>query len=83
MRSLLDPVDPQGVAGQRGPHRPHGRERVLKALGPEIDFIVPELTMAPHNPAMSRLIPLSEAYRSKAFDGTGVKVEPLAERLAA
>ncbi len=54
-----------------------------KALGPEIDFIVPELTMAPHNPAMSRLIPLSEAYRSKAFDGTGVKVEPLAERLAA
>jgi FMN-dependent NADH-azoreductase len=54
-----------------------------EALGLEVDFIVPELTMAPHNPAMSELIPLSEASRAKAFDDAVVKAKNLAARLAA
>ena len=53
------------------------------ALALEVDFIVPELTMAPHNPAMSELIPLSEASRAKALDDSVVKSKGLAERLAA
>ncbi|MGW1667517.1 FMN-dependent NADH-azoreductase [Streptomyces sp. NPDC002324] len=54
-----------------------------ETLGLELDFIVPELTMAPHNPAMSELIPLSEASRAKAFDDAVVKAKNLAARLAA
>ena len=35
-------------------------ESVLKGtLGLDVDFIVPELTMAPRNPAMSELVPLT------------------------
>jgi FMN-dependent NADH-azoreductase len=52
-------------------------------LGLEVDFIVPELTMAPHNPAMSELIPLAEASRTKAFDDAATKAKSLAARLAA
>lgn len=52
-------------------------------LGLHVDFIVPELTMAPHNPAMSELIPLSEASRAKALDDAATKAKALAERLAA
>jgi FMN-dependent NADH-azoreductase len=54
-----------------------------ETLGLEVDFIVPELTMAPHNPAMSELIPLSEASRAKALDDAVAKAKGLAERLAA
>ncbi|MFE7765129.1 FMN-dependent NADH-azoreductase [Streptomyces sp. NPDC057438] len=54
-----------------------------ETLGLEVDFIVPELTMAPHNPAMSELIPLSEASRAKALDDAVVKAKNLAARLAA
>jgi FMN-dependent NADH-azoreductase len=53
------------------------------ALGLDVDFIVPELTMAPHNPAMSELIPLSEASRAQALDDAATKAKTLAERLAA
>ncbi|GAB2927566.1 FMN-dependent NADH-azoreductase [Streptomyces heilongjiangensis] len=52
-------------------------------LGLDVDFIVPELTMAPHNPAMSELIPLSEASRAQALDDAATKAKALAERLAA
>ncbi|MDX3638690.1 FMN-dependent NADH-azoreductase [Streptomyces sp. MB09-02B] len=52
-------------------------------LGLEVDFIVPELTMAPHNPAMSELVPLSEASRAKALDDAVAKAKSLAARLAA
>ncbi|WP_159770085.1 FMN-dependent NADH-azoreductase [Streptomyces sp. HM190] len=52
-------------------------------LGLDVDFIVPELTMAPHNPAMSGLIPLSEASRAQALDDAATKAKALAERLAA
>ncbi|MET9888730.1 NAD(P)H-dependent oxidoreductase [Streptomyces sp. NPDC006465] len=59
-------------------------EAVLRdMLGLDVDFIVPELTMAPHNPAMSELVPLFEASRSKALDDAATKAKEVAERLAA
>lgn len=59
-------------------------EAVLKnTLGLDLDFIVPELTMAPRNPAMSDLIPLYEASRNRAFEDATAKAKALAERLAA
>ncbi|WP_306189718.1 MULTISPECIES: FMN-dependent NADH-azoreductase [unclassified Streptomyces] len=53
------------------------------ALALDVDFIVPELTMAPHNPAMSELVPLFEASRERAFQDAATKAKALAERLAA
>ena len=53
------------------------------ALGLAVDFIVPELTMAPHNPAMTELVPLFEASRDRALEEAAVKTKQLAERLAA
>ncbi|MEU6773779.1 NAD(P)H-dependent oxidoreductase [Streptomyces sp. NPDC046759] len=53
------------------------------ALGLDVDFIVPELTMAPQNPAMAELIPLYEASRDRAFEEAAAKAKQLAERLAA
>jgi FMN-dependent NADH-azoreductase len=59
-------------------------QAVLKGtLGLDLDFIVPELTMAPRNPAMSELIPLYEASRQHAFEEATSKAKELAERLAA
>jgi FMN-dependent NADH-azoreductase len=52
-------------------------------LGLDLDFIVPELTMAPRNPAMSELVPLYEASRERAFQDASAKAKHLAERLAA
>ncbi|WP_151485163.1 FMN-dependent NADH-azoreductase [Streptomyces albicerus] len=58
-------------------------EAVLKrSLGLDLDFIVPELTMAPRNPAMSELVPLYEASRKRAFEDATTKAKELAERLA-
>jgi len=58
-------------------------EAVLgRTLGLDLDFIVPELTMAPRNPAMSELVPLWEASRARAFEEAGIKAKGLAERLA-
>ncbi|ANP51468.1 FMN-dependent NADH-azoreductase [Streptomyces griseochromogenes] len=53
------------------------------ALGMELDFIVPELTMAPQNPAMAELVPLFEASRERALQEAATKAKALAERLAA
>ncbi|MGV9348785.1 FMN-dependent NADH-azoreductase [Streptomyces spiralis] len=59
-------------------------EAVLRGtLGLDLDFIVPELTMAPRNPAMSDLVPLYEASRERAFEHATTKAKELAERLAA
>ncbi|MFE6623767.1 FMN-dependent NADH-azoreductase [Streptomyces sp. NPDC008086] len=59
-------------------------EAVLeRTLGLDLDFIVPELTLAPRNPAMSELIPLYEVSRKRAFEEAAVKAKELAERLAA
>ncbi|GEC03546.1 FMN-dependent NADH-azoreductase [Streptomyces spinoverrucosus] len=52
-------------------------------LALDLDFIVPELTMAPHNPAMAQLVPLFEASRDRAFEEAAYKAKELAERLAA
>ncbi|GHI04012.1 FMN-dependent NADH-azoreductase [Streptomyces cellostaticus] len=53
------------------------------ALALDLDFIVPELTMAPHNPAMAELVPLFEASRDRALQEAATKAKALAERLAA
>ncbi|MFJ7948921.1 FMN-dependent NADH-azoreductase [Streptomyces sp. NPDC096354] len=37
-------------------------------VGLDVEFIVPELTMAPHNPAMAELIPLAEASKAKTHE---------------
>ncbi|MFD7487957.1 FMN-dependent NADH-azoreductase [Streptomyces mirabilis] len=59
-------------------------EAVLKhTLGLDLDFIVPELTMAPRRPAMSELVPLYEASRKRAFEDATAKARKLAGRLAA
>ncbi|MCL8009842.1 FMN-dependent NADH-azoreductase [Streptomyces sp. AS02] len=59
-------------------------EAVLgRTLGLDLDFIVPELTMAPRNPAMSELVPLYEASRRRAFEDAAAKAKELARRLAA
>jgi FMN-dependent NADH-azoreductase len=59
-------------------------EAVLKGtLGLDLDFIVPELTMAPRNPAMAELIPLYEASRKRAFEDATTKAKELAESIAA
>ncbi|MFF3465086.1 FMN-dependent NADH-azoreductase [Streptomyces sp. NPDC001984] len=52
-------------------------------LSLELDFIVPELTMAPHNPAMAELVPLFESSRDRALQDATTKAKALVERLAA
>ncbi|MFJ5259821.1 FMN-dependent NADH-azoreductase [Streptomyces sp. NPDC088387] len=54
-----------------------------EALGLEPHFIVPELTMAPHTPAMAELVPLFEASRDRSFEEAEAKAKQLAARLAA
>ncbi|MYW68912.1 FMN-dependent NADH-azoreductase [Streptomyces sp. SID8379] len=49
----------------------------------DLDFIVPELTMAPTNPAMSELVPLFEASREKALQDAQEKGKAVAARVAA
>lgn len=52
-------------------------------LGAEVDFIVPELTLARSKPEMAELIPLADASRTKALDEAAEKGKALAARLAA
>ena len=52
-------------------------------LGLDLDFIVPELTMAPQNPAMAELVPLYEASRDKALADAQEKGKAVAARVAA
>ncbi|MFH8679072.1 FMN-dependent NADH-azoreductase [Streptomyces lydicus] len=59
-------------------------EAVLNGgMGLDVDFIVPELTMAPSNPAMAELVPLYETSRDKALQDAAAKAKALAEHLAA
>ncbi|WP_406393741.1 FMN-dependent NADH-azoreductase [Streptomyces sp. NBC_00887] len=59
-------------------------EKVLTGMfGVEVDFIVPELTLAHSNPEMAELIPLAEASRTQAFNDATEKAKALAARLAA
>ncbi|MDT7842701.1 FMN-dependent NADH-azoreductase [Streptomyces justiciae] len=59
------------------------RAVLADSLGLELDFIVPELTMAPQNPAMAELVPLYEASRERALEDAETKAKAVAERLAA
>ncbi|MBA4861110.1 NAD(P)H-dependent oxidoreductase [Streptomyces sp. PSKA54] len=52
-------------------------------LGMDVDFIVPELTLAHSNPAMAELIPLAEASREKALNDAASKAKTLVQRVAA
>ncbi|MEU6066825.1 MULTISPECIES: FMN-dependent NADH-azoreductase [Streptomyces] len=52
-------------------------------LALDLDFIIPELTLAPHNPAMAELVPLFESSRERALQDAAAKAKAVAERLAA
>ncbi|WP_328537792.1 FMN-dependent NADH-azoreductase [Streptomyces sp. NBC_00344] len=59
-------------------------EKLLTSMfAAEVDFIVPELTLAASQPSMAQLIPLAEASRAKALDDATTKAKALAARLAA
>ncbi|MFE6188694.1 FMN-dependent NADH-azoreductase [Streptomyces sp. NPDC056465] len=59
-------------------------EKVLTGmLGAEVDFIVPELTLAHSKAEMAELIPLADASRTQAFAEATEKAKALAARLAA
>jgi FMN-dependent NADH-azoreductase len=59
------------------------RDVLTVYLGVEVDFIVPELTLAATNPAMAQLIPLAETSRAKALEDAATKAKHLAQRLRA
>ncbi|NBM15883.1 FMN-dependent NADH-azoreductase [Streptomyces sp. GC420] len=83
------------VASRGGSYRPgtprEGYEYVqnyLRAiladsLKMELDFIVPELTLAHSTPAMAELIPLAETSRARAHEEAVLKGKAAAERAAA
>jgi FMN-dependent NADH-azoreductase len=52
-------------------------------LSMDLGFIVPELTMAPVNPAMEHLIPLYKTSRERAFTQAADRAKELAQRIAA
>ncbi|MCM2427315.1 FMN-dependent NADH-azoreductase [Streptomyces sp. RKAG337] len=59
-------------------------EKVLTGmLGLEVDFIVPELTLAHVNPAMADLRDQADASRARAHEEAVAKAKALAVRLAA
>ncbi|MFD7610001.1 FMN-dependent NADH-azoreductase [Streptomyces sp. NPDC059828] len=51
-------------------------------LGATVDFIVPEMTLAPVKPEMAQFIPIAEASRAQALDQASQKARDLAQRLA-
>lgn len=59
-------------------------EKVLGAggLGLDVQFIVPELTVAAMVPAMAELVPLAEASRAKAHEEAAEKAKVLAAKVA-
>lgn len=59
-------------------------EAVLGGMfGMKVDFIVPELTLAPVDPAMSELIPLFEQSRAKSREEAEAKGKAIAAQVAA
>ncbi|MFK0171078.1 FMN-dependent NADH-azoreductase [Streptomyces sp. NPDC090306] len=58
------------------------RAVLVDALGLDAEFIVPELTMAPQNPAMADLVPLYEASRASALEDAATLGRRTAERTA-
>jgi len=59
------------------------RAVLADTLALDVDFIVPELTMAPHVPEMTELVPLYEASRERALEDATAKAKELTGRLAA
>ncbi|PWI41185.1 NAD(P)H-dependent oxidoreductase [Streptomyces sp. ICBB 8177] len=53
------------------------------ALGLDVEFIVPELTLARVNPAMADLVELADASAAKAHETATSRAKELAARLAA
>lgn len=60
-------------------------EKVLNGMfgATEIDFIVPELTLARSKPEMAELVPLADASRAKAEEEATLKAKALAARFSA
>ena len=52
------------------------------ALGLDVEFIIPELTLARVNPAMAGLVDLADASKAKAFEDAAAKAKALAARVA-
>lgn len=52
-------------------------------LGLDVEFIVPELTMARSNPAMANLVEQADASKAKAHEAAEARAKELATRLAA
>ncbi|MBY8888099.1 NAD(P)H-dependent oxidoreductase [Streptomyces sp. PTM05] len=53
------------------------------ALGLDVEFIIPELTLARVNPAMAELVELADASAAKAHETATTRAKELAARLAA
>lgn len=59
-------------------------EKVLTAmLGLEVDFVIPELTLARSKPEMAELVDLADASRAQAQEDVVLKAKTLAERFVA
>jgi FMN-dependent NADH-azoreductase len=52
-------------------------------LSLDVDFIIPELTLARVNPAMSALVDAADASRAKAHQDATEKAKALGARFAA
>lgn len=52
-------------------------------LGLDVEFVVPELTLARSNPAMADLVELADASRAKAHEDAAAKAKSLAARFSA
>lgn len=57
-------------------------EKALGALGLDIQFVVPELTLARVVPAMADLVELSDASKTKAHEEAAAKAKELAAKAA-
>lgn len=56
-------------------------EKVLTVgMGLEVEFIIPELTLAHADPTMAHLVDLAEASRTEAFEDAATKAKALAAR---
>ncbi|MFE2426269.1 FMN-dependent NADH-azoreductase [Streptomyces sp. NPDC059373] len=57
-------------------------EKALGALGLDVHFVVPELTLARQVPAMAGLIDLSDASKAKAHEEAAAKAKTFAAKVA-
>lgn len=80
--------------GGYGPGTPnHGKDHLVPALetilgdphtlGLDLTTVTPELTLAPHTPALSTLIPLHEASMADAHEQAGQLAGAIGRKIAA